>query len=444
VTAAKAALCVSGSAKVTLDTPALFGEEAGIVLSGTAELTVQKGTITTGKMGIGVDVSGEAKAALDGVTLSGGLLNLRTVSDGGVRVLGSTLKDAEAGVLAGGPAVLLLQGNTITDHPQWGILLPGCRTVLSPRELRTLSGHTSDVYSVAFSPDGKILASGSADNTIKLWDVATGREIRTLSGHTNWVLSVAFSPDGKILASGSCGKQEGYLCVQGEIKLWDVARGTEIRTLRGHTSDVYSVAFSPDGKILASGSGDNTIQLWDVAKGTLLRTLQGHTSWVRSVAFSPDGKILASGSADKTIKLWDVATGREIRTLQGHTSDVYSVAFSPDGKVLASGSADRTIQLWDVAIGTLLRTLSGHTDSVRSVAFSPDGRILASGSWDGTIKLWLPFLFDEVVHHVSPFTGTIVGGENLMARNGTALPAEWKVAGQGDVCSADLLFLVKK
>jgi parallel beta-helix repeat protein len=392
VTAAKAALCVSGSAKVTLDTPALSGEEAGIVLSETAELTVRKGTITTGKTGIGVDVSGGAKAALDGVTLSGGLLNLRTVSDGGVRVLGSTLKDAEAGVLAGGPAVLLLQGNTLTDHPQWGILLPGCRTVSSSRELRTLSGHTSYVNSVAFSPDGKILASGSYK----------------------------------------------------EIKLWDVATGKELRTLRGHTDRAFSVAFSPDGKILASGSEDKTIKLWDVATGTEIRTLQGHTYWVYSVAFSPDGKILASGSYDETIKLWDVATGRELRTLSGHTSSVESVAFSPDGKILASGSYDETIKLWDVATGKEIRTLSGHTGHVLSVAFSPDGKVLASGSDDKTIKLWLLSPLDEVVHHVSPFTGTIVGGENLMARNGTALPADLMVAGQGDVCSADLLFLVKK
>ena len=203
--------------------------------------------------------------------------------------------------------------------------------------------------------------------------------IATLTGHSNPVRSVAFSPDGRTLASGSDDNT---------IKLWNVQSQRQITTLTGHSNHVRSVAFSPDGQTLASGSVDKTIKLWEVQSQRQIATLTGHSDYVWSVAFSPDGRTLASGSHDQTIKLWDVQSQRQIATLTGHSNYVRSVAFSPDGQTLASGSVDKTIKLWEVQSQRQIATLTGHSDYVWSVAFSPDGRTLASGSGDNTIKLW--------------------------------------------------------
>jgi uncharacterized protein with WD repeat/tRNA A-37 threonylcarbamoyl transferase component Bud32 len=202
---------------------------------------------------------------------------------------------------------------------------------------------------------------------------------QTLGGHNDSVIPVLFSPDGKLLASGSMDKT---------IKLWDAQTGALKQTLTGHGNGVHALAFSPDGKVLASGSDDKTIKLWDVQSGALRQTLTGHNSAIHAVAFSPDGKQLASGSTDKTIKIWNVQTGELEQVLSGHSDIVKSVEFSPDGKQIASGSDDKTVKIWDAESGALIQTLTGHTSGIHAIAFSPDGKVLASGSIDKTIKLW--------------------------------------------------------
>src|SRR5918992_3170335 len=201
--------------------------------------------------------------------------------------------------------------------------------------------------------------------------------LRTLEGHQGAVNSVAFDPQGGMLASGSFDHT---------VKLWEPRSGKLLRTLEGHKSPVLSVAFDPQGGTLASGSGDKTVKLWEARSGKLLRMLGGHQGSVYSVAFDPQGETLASGSVDKTVKLWEARSGKLLRTLEGHQESIMSVAFDPQGGTLASGSFDRTVKLWEARSGKLLRTLEAHTRAVNIVA--TDGRLLASKSNDNTIRLW--------------------------------------------------------
>lgn len=283
----------------------------------------------------------------------------------------------------------------------------------------TLKGHTSTVFAVVFTPDGKSLVSGGWDGRIKFWDIVTGEERFALDKYMFGVYSLAISPDGKRLASGS----------EKIIKIWDIAARKELLKIWAHTSTVLGLAFSPDGKTLASGSFDRSVKLWDAGGGKNLHVCKGHSWIVSCVAFSPDGKTVASASSDKSLKLWDTAGGKETLTLGKYSTAVHAVAFSPDGKLLAlvdgcdirlldtssrrdvitlkghkkrsyrmafspmgkrlvSGSLDKTVKIWDIASGRVIATLGGHTGSVTSVAFSPDGKRVASSSDDKTIKIW--------------------------------------------------------
>jgi len=267
----------------------------------------------------------------------------------------------------------------------------------------TFKGHTDWVRSVAFSPDGQLIASGSDDHTIKLWRVSGGSLVHTLEGHTDWVRSVAFSPDGQLIASGSDDHT---------IKLWRVSGGSLVHTLEGHTDWVRSVAFSPDGQLIASGSRDKTVRLWRVSSRQPFACFEKHRGSVNSVYFSINRSLsktrsLASTSArkpsvdcslsevllatcgdDQTVKVWQVYTKNMIHDLEGHKNWVNMAVFSPDGRFIASASDDNTIMIWCVQNGSRLHTVRAHSDAVNAVVFSRNGQLIASASEDRTIKVW--------------------------------------------------------
>jgi WD40 repeat protein len=263
------------------------------------------------------------------------------------------------------------------------------RDASNGRLLRMFSGHKNGVSSVGFSPDGKTLVSGSWDKTIKLWDVATGKLTATLFGHRS-VPRVAFAPDGKTVASVSEDRT---------VRLWDVATGRTRAVLEGHSARAFCIAYSPDGKWIATGAGvfdddrDQTaageIILWDAANGSEAGRFSGHRKAVLSVAFSPDGKTLVSGSVDSTVRLWDVATRRErVRpTLIDDPGWVQGVAFAPDGRMIAAGLHQWAI-LWDAASGQPIARTARHANNVKPVAFAPDGQSFATGSQGKEVMIW--------------------------------------------------------
>ncbi|HJT59510.1 MAG TPA: NB-ARC domain-containing protein [Ktedonobacteraceae bacterium] len=261
-----------------------------------------------------------------------------------------------------------------------GESLPGINFAYANLEKSVFTDAFGSILSVALRPDGHMLAAGTANGEVRLWD-ARGKLLQTLRGHANRIRTVNFSPDGRLLVSGSEDQA---------VRLWDVESGECLHILTGHTNRVRAVGFSPDSNWLVSGGDDQVLLIWDAKTGRCLNTSPGHTNRINAVGISPDGKLIASGSEDQTIGIWDARTGKNVRYLSGTAHQIYSLSFSRNNSKIVSGSEDQTIQIWDVKTGQLLKILQGHKKRVRAVGFSPDpaSSRVASGSDDQTVRLW--------------------------------------------------------
>jgi len=308
--------------------------------------------------------------------------------------------------VAGGGIALLLRGlEAAPSTPPLLVSLPPTPATPALGTTRYLiyHGHSAAVDAVAWNPTWGIgtlpstegeaelhnsrIASASEDQTVQVWDAATGSNPIIYHGHTDYVFAVAWSPDGKLIASGGRDKTVQVWPVPQGAQVVDPAAEGNVFTYRGHTTNVSTVAWSPDGRRIASGAWDNTVQVWEPTPESNTLTYDGHMSFVNTVAWSPDGKRIASGAWDDTVQVWDTTTGSIYVIYRGHKSVVRSVAWSPDGKFLASGDA-LTVQVWNVSTGELIFTYRGHTTFVSAVAWSPDGKRIASASDDQTVQLW--------------------------------------------------------
>lgn len=241
-----------------------------------------------------------------------------------------------------------------------------------------LKGHSDGIRAVAWSPNGKYIASASSDETARIWDVRTSGALQTYKNHSGELWSIAWSPHSTQVATGGD---------DGTVRVWEAASGASVSTYTGHEGRVRAVAWSPHVRYIASGSEDKTAQVWDVM-GTQICVFTAHTDSVCAVSWSPDSKYVASGGNDRKIYVWEVKTGRHLYSCNGHSHSITAIKWSPNGQYIASTGDDKTIRLWEAATGSLFYTFQGHTDAIEDIAWSFDGTRIASGSWDQTVRIW--------------------------------------------------------
>ena len=306
---------------------------------------------------------------------------LSFISDRSIQTI-SSHSDAVTSVAFSADGNLLASGsadNTVELCNIQEPISPAARGVPTMSHRRTLYGHKKEVTSIAFASDGRRLASASLDGTVKLWDVTTGAEQLSIDHDPFEVFSVAFSSDDtRIVTGGSDNK----------ISLWDARSGDLLTDLGGHVDIVYAAAFTPDGRRIVSCGGDRNVKVWDWATGDIVRTFKDHEDEVNALVFIADAGHVVSGGWDFVVRMWDLSTGQVVQNLEGHEDGVKALAYSADERRIISGSADDTVKIWDQDTGGCVLTLRGHDDDVESVAVSPHGRWIASGSRDHTIKLW--------------------------------------------------------